>query len=114
MKKIMLVLMFVLMVAAVSALTGSIYHQTTKEGDVELVVTYFNHEDSNAKNLQVKAYMPDFYAQSSGFKVRSGESAKRHVYIETENPEKGWHPVIIRTSNDEGIREKRHTWVYID
>jgi len=113
-KKIMILIIAVLMISAVSALTGHIYHQTTQENDVEILVTYFNHADSNAKNLKVKAYMPDFYTQSNGFKVRSRESGRRYLYLETDNPEPGFHPLIIRTMNDEGIREKKHTWIYIE
>ena len=114
MKKLMILVMTIILISTVSALTGHIYHQTIQDDDVEILVTYYNYGDSNVKNLEVKAYVPDFYTQSSGFKVRSRESGRRYLFLETDNPESGYHPLIIRTMNDEGIREKKHTWVYIE
>ncbi len=112
--KIIFLIMTLLMISSVSALTGHIYHQVTEDNDVEILVTYFNHDEYNARDLKIKAYMPDYYAQSQGFKIRAGETGKKYVYLETQNPTSGYHPLIIRTVNDQGIREKRHTWVYIE
>lgn len=114
MKKITLIIMMVLMISTVSALTGHIYHQTTNKDNLEIVVTYFNHGDYKIKDLKISAYMPDFYTQDSGFKIISKDSGRRIIYLETENLDKGYHPLIIRTMNDDGIRERKHSWVYIE
>lgn len=101
------------MVTSATALTGHIYHQT-RGNDVEILVTYYNPSSINAKGLSASAYIPDTYSRSPGFKVRSRESGRRFIYLNSQDVEPGYHPIIIRTMNDEGVREKRHSWVFIE
>ena len=114
MKKIALIIMMVLVLSTVSGLTGHIYSQPIDKNTIEIVVTYFNEGNYKVKDLNVRAYMPYSYAQDSGLSIKSKDSARRILYLETEDVKKGYQPLIVTTTNDDDVRETRHTWVYIE
>ncbi len=102
--KLVYFILAIVLVSSVNALTAHIYHD---KGD--FVVTYDNQESKRVKDLQVSVYVPDLdiYEKSSEFYVRSNSKGKVYVFTDLEE---GYYPVIVRMQNDNGLREKKHTW----
>lgn len=118
MKKIIIlsILLFLIVLAGVSALISRVYPREVQSGkSVEMVVTLFNHDSSTVRGARVTTYIPslDVFDRSGNIKVRAKKSGR--VFLNLDLPKEvkpDYYPVII-TIQDDDVREKRHFWVYI-
>ncbi|MEK6916538.1 MAG: hypothetical protein AABW92_02235 [Nanoarchaeota archaeon] len=117
MKKIILLMIFLLSIASVSALVGHVYPDSMKSGETtNMIVTFFNYGSSSVKDLQVRGYFPDFDVRttSDDVTVKGGKSARAYLVADVPgNVAEGFYPVIVSSQNEDGVRKKTHSWVYI-
>jgi uncharacterized membrane protein len=114
---IMLLAVLVFSVSYASIVVKSVYPYETSGNSPELVVVVMNSGDSSSKNSQVFAYIPglDQRGKTPDFKIKA--ATERKVYLEVENSEEvkpDYYPVIVTFTNDDGVRKKTHSWIYVE
>lgn len=109
-------LIFVLLLASVAAYISQSYPHEAKAGQsITLVVTMFNHGDSSVKDARITGYIPylNVRDKTGSFKIRSNEAARAFLEMDIPKASPDYYPVILTLTNDDGVREKKHTWIYI-
>lgn len=118
MKKIIAIsLLMLISISVTTALIGHVYPYRVKVGEtLELVVTYVNEMKSNVHDLQLTVYFPelDTKEKSHEFDVKRQSASRSKIILDIpEDVKPDFYPVILSLQNDEGYREKTHTWIEI-
>jgi uncharacterized membrane protein len=113
----MLLALLIFSVAYASIIVKSVYPFETSGKNSEFVVVVMNDGDTSSQNSQIFAYIPglDQRGKTPDFKIKA--LAERKVYLEVENSgdvKPDYYPIIVTFTNDEGVRKKTHSWIYIE
>lgn len=117
--------MFLLLAVALSAFSsafssgylGRVYPYEADSGESTYVVVTMYNKGPQRDDVQVKIYSPDLeiYEKSRNFNMRKRTASRAQFFVRfTGDAEKGYYPVIVTLDDNDGIKEKRHSWVYIN
>ena len=97
------------------AMAYTVYNANHEKNSLQLIVTVINHGDPKIKNAHLTGYLPyqDEISKSKSFTLGKGDSHKVYLEYDIEKMKPDYYPVVLFIDGDKGIREKRHSWVYI-
>ncbi|MFH2020898.1 MAG: hypothetical protein ABIJ34_05760 [archaeon] len=117
MRKVIFALIFLITIFSATSFMGHIYTEDMKPGKTgEVIITFYNPTPYKEDGLQVITYIPDLgtYYKQEGFTLRRQTAGTAYMFFDIpKNTDVGYYPVIVSLENDDGIREKDHTWIYI-
>ncbi len=118
MKKIMVFLAIsFLLISSVTAIISNVYPRSVSSGKHEvLLVTLWNHERYNVDGGQVTMYIPylDVYSKSRGLEINSGDYGRSYLDVYVPSARKGYYPVILTLVDKDGVRDREHTWIWVN
>ena len=117
MKKILIgILVSILVLGSVAAYISQSYPHEAKAGQSNtFIVTLFNHGNSRVKDARVTGYIPylDVRGRSDTFKLRSNEADRTYLEMDIPDTNPDFYPLILTLTNSDGVRERKHSWIYI-
>lgn len=112
---ILLPALFIIFIAAVSAVSVRVHPYDYTSGNLGMVVVIMDHQD-NYDGARATLDMPDLDAASRTNVFDSDRDEAKRLYYDIELPaniKPDYYPVRVVITDDDGNRKKTHSWVFV-